>query len=210
MPGSLATDKMWICLSQLRNLKDYAKAQGHSIVQEYVEQAESGRSAHRPQFQTMIADARSSNANFDLVLVWQYSRFARSREDSIIYKTLLRKHGVQVISITEPFDDSPSGKLLEAIIESLDEFYSANLAQDIVRGMRESASRGFLVHSGSPYGYKRIKVKDGNSELASLDVDPQTAPIVQRIFDCASRGDGLKGIAEALNADCIASPRGKG
>ncbi len=170
----VSSDRQDVDLSisaQLKNINDYSNAQGHSIVNQYVDQAESGRSAHRPQFQRMIADARSSNANFNLVLVWKYSRFARSREDSIIYKTLLRKHGVQVVSITEPFDDSPSGKLLEAIIESLDEFYSANLAQDIVRGMRESASRGFLVHSGSPYGYKRIKVKDGNSERASLEIE---------------------------------------
>ncbi len=208
----VSSDRQDVDLSisaQLRNLKEYAKAQGHSIVREYVDEAESGRSAHRPQFQRMVADVRRSTAPIDLVLVWKYSRFARNREDSIVYKTLLRKHGVQVISITEPFDDSPTGKLLEAIIESLDEFYSANLAQEIVRGMRESASRGFLVHSGTPYGYSRVKVKDGKSERASLEIDPHTAPIVESIFHSALRGDGLKGIAKALNADGIASPKGK-
>lgn len=195
--------------AQLRSLKEYAKAQGHSIVREYVDEAESGRSAHRPEFQRMVADVRRSTSPIDLVLVWKYSRFARNREDSIVYKTLLRKHGVQVISITEPFDDSPTGKLLEAIIESLDEFYSANLAQEIVRGMRESASRGFLVHSGTPYGYSRVKVKDGKSQRASLEIDPHTAPIVRSIFHSAMRGDGLKAIAKALNADGIASPKSK-
>jgi len=55
-------------------------------------------------------------------LVWKYSRFARSREDSILYKAMLKKAGVQVVSINEPFDDTPTGRLLEAIIESLDEF----------------------------------------------------------------------------------------
>ena len=82
---------------------------------------------------------------FDVSLVWEYSRFAHSREGSIVYKTMLRKNGVQVVSITEPFEDTPTSRLLEAIIESLDEFYSAKLGQEIVRGMRESASRGFFL-----------------------------------------------------------------
>ena len=93
----------------------------------------------------MIADARRRSKSFDVILVYKYSRFTRNREDSIVYKSLLRKHGVRVVSITEPFEDTPTGKLMEAIIESLDEFYSANLAQEILRGMRESASRGFYM-----------------------------------------------------------------
>ncbi len=55
---------------------------------------------------------------------------------------MLRKAGVQVVSITEPFEDTPTGRLLEAMIESLDEFYLANLGEEVIRGMRESAWRG--------------------------------------------------------------------
>ncbi len=66
-----------------------------------------------------------------MILVWKYSRFARSREDSIVYKAILRKNRVQVVSITEPFDDTLTGRLLEAIIESLDEFYSDNLGEEV-------------------------------------------------------------------------------
>jgi site-specific DNA recombinase len=108
--------------------------------------------------------------------VWKYSRFARNREDSIVYKSLLRKHGVQVISVTEPFEDTPTGKLLEAIIESLDEFYSANLGQEVLRGLRESASRGFYVSSRTPYGYRRVKVRDGSKERPTLVIHPEQAP----------------------------------
>ena len=208
----VSSDRQDVDLSisaQLKALRDYAAQHGYQIAMEYVDEAESGRSAHRPQFQRMVADVRRDPTPFNAVLVWKYSRFARSREDSIVYKALLRKHNVQVISITEPSDDSPTGRLLEAIIESLDEFYSANLAQEIVRGMRESASRGFLVHSGTPYGYRRIKVKDGKTQRATLEIDSQTAPTVQRIFRSALKGEGLKEIAKALNVDGIASPGGK-
>ena len=73
---------------------------------------------------------------------------------------------------TEHADDSPTGKLMEAIIESIDEFYSENLAQDVVRGMREAASRGFFLGSNAPFGYKRVKVSDGAKERPTLEIDP--------------------------------------
>ena len=135
--------------------------EGHEVTREYVDELESGRTADRPQFQRMIADARRQDKPFDAILVWKFSRFARSRKDAIVYKSLLKKYGVRVISITGPSDDTPTGKLMEGIIESLDEFYSANLADDVLRGMTEAASRGFMVGSGTPYGYRRVKVLDG-------------------------------------------------
>ena len=97
----------------------------------------------------------------ETVLVWKYNRFTRNREDSIVAKSLLRKHGMRVVSITEPFEETPTGRLLKAIIESIDEFYSANLSQEIFRGMRESVSRGFYLPSRAPCGYRRVKVLDG-------------------------------------------------
>ncbi len=148
--------------AQLKALRDYAERNNYLVVKEFVDEAESGRTAARPAFREMISMAKRPHKPLDAVLVWKYSRFARNREDSIVYKTMLRKSGVQVISITEPFDDTPTGRLLEAMIESLDEFYSANLGEEITRGLRESASRGFFLTSKAPYGYRRVKVKDGD------------------------------------------------
>jgi len=195
--------------AQLKALREYASRSGYIAVREFVDEAESGRTADRPAFREMISMARRLSKPFDLILVWKYSRFARSREDSIVYKTLLRKNGVQVISITEPFEDTPTGRLLEAIIESLDEFYSANLGQEIIRGMRESASRGFFLTARPPYGYRKIKVKDGSKERPKLEVDPNTAPIVVRIFQMLLRGSGLTEITKSLNGEGIPAPKGK-
>lgn len=141
--------------AQLRALREYVARNGHRVVKEFVDEAESRRTTARPAFREMVSLARRPQKPFDAVLVWKYSRFARNREDSIVYKTMLRKNGVQVISITEPFEDTPTGRLLEAMIESLDEFYSANLGEEITRGLRESASRGFYLHSRPPYGYRK-------------------------------------------------------
>jgi len=195
--------------AQLKALRDYASRNNCIVSREYIDEAESGRSMDRPGFKQMIATARQKNPPFEAILVWKLSRFARSREDSIVFKALLRKHGVQVISITEPFEDTPTGRLLEAIIESLDEFYSANLGQEVLRGMRESASRGFYVASRTPYGYRRVKVKDGNKERPKLEVDCHQAPVVARIFREFLAGAGLKDIVRGLNSEGILAPRGK-
>ncbi len=185
--------------AQLRALKDYARANGYSVAREYVDEAESGRVADRPQFREMIEEGSKPNAPFQVILVWKFSRFTRKREHAVAFKSMLRRKGVRVVSITEHADDSPTGKLMEAIIESVDEFYSENLAQEVVRGMREAASRGFFLGSKAPFGYKRVKANDGAKERPTLEVDPATAPIVKEIFESSLRGNGLKEICRELN-----------
>ena len=83
---------------------------------------------------------------------------------------------------------------MEAVIESVDEFYSQNLAQDVVRGMREAAFRGYFLDSQAPFSYKLVKVHDGVQERPTLEVDPQAAPIEQEIFESSMRSNGLKEI----------------
>ena len=209
----VSSDRQDVDLSisaQLKALREYATRNGYTVVREFIDEAETGRSSMRPAFREMISLARRPQKPFDLVLVWKYSRFARSREDSIVYKAMLRKNGIQVISINEPFDDTPTGRLLEAIIESLDEFYSDNLGEEVTRGMRESASRGFYLSGKPPYGYKRVRVKDGTKDRIRLELEPSQAAIVSCIFSDILDGKGLIEITKALNSKGVASPNGKG
>ena len=130
----VSSDKQDVDLSvaaQLRALREYAERNRYRIVREYIDEAESGRVANRPQFRQMLNDARKSEALFDEILVWKFSRFTRSREHAVAFKAMLRKRGIRVVSITEHADDSPTGRLMEAIIESVDEFYSANLIPEV-------------------------------------------------------------------------------
>ena len=122
---------------------------------------------------------------------------------------MLRRKGVRVVSITEHADDTPTGKLMEAIIESVDEFNSENLAQEVTRGMREAASRGFWISSHAPYGYNRVMVQDGPKKRPTLEIDPDVAPTVKRMYDMAEAGNGTLEIIRTLNNEGIASPRGK-
>ena len=208
----VSSDRQDVDLSvsaQLRALRDYADKNDYEVVREYVDEAESGRVMNRPDFHKMIEEAKRTEAPFKEILVWKFSRFTRKREHAVILKSLLRRKGLRVVSITEQAEDNPTGRLLEGIIETVDEFYSENLAQDVLRGMREAASRGFWVAPMAPYGYRKVKVLDGPKERPTLEPDPETTGIVKRIFDLAESRQGMMKIVRILNDEGIASPRGK-
>ena len=195
--------------AQLRALRDYAQKNGYVVDREYVDEAESGRLATRPEFRKMIDAASKPAAPFREILVWKFSRFTRKCEHAVVFKSMLRRKGVRVVSITEHADDTPTGRLMESIIESMGEFYSENLAQEVMRGMREAASRGFWVASRSPYGYNRILVPDGAKKRPTLQLNEDTSSVVRRIFDMAEAGRGITDITRTLNDEGLASPTGR-
>ena len=208
----VSSDRQDVDLSvsaQLRALRDYAEKHGYVVAREYVDEAESGRIADRPQFQKMLNEASKPEAPFQEILVWKFSRFTRKREHAVAFKAMLRRRGIRVVSITEQADDTPTGKLLEAIIESVDEFYSENLAQEVTRGMREAASRGFWVTSYAPYGYKRVYVQDGPKKRPTLELNPPADAVVRRIFDMVLQGKSILDVTKTLNAEGIPTTNGK-
>lgn len=145
--------------AQIRLGKEYCEKNGLHLYNEHIYQEHgiSGRKADkRPQFLKMIADAKSQDHPFDVILVWKFSRFARNQEESIVYKSLLRKQcSVEVISISEPLIEGPFGSLIERIIEWMDEYYSIRLSGEVVRGMTEKALRcGYQMTP--PLGYEAV------------------------------------------------------
>lgn len=185
--------------AQKRLLLDYA--QKHGILTDplyiYVERGISGKNAEkRPEFQRMIADAKSAEHPFDIILIWKFSRFARNQEESIVYKSLLRRQcRVEVQSVSEPLLDGPFGSLIERIIEWMDEFYSVNLSGEVTRGMTERAMRGGY-QSRPPIGYRMPP----GSKL--LSVVPEEAEIVRLIFNSyAVEKLSVPAIVKKLN-DC--------
>ena len=208
----VSSDRQDVDLSvaaQLRALRDYAQRNGYLVAREYVDEAESGRIADRPQFSRMLDEASKPEAPFKEILVWKFSRFTRKREHAVAFKSMLRRRGVRVVSITEQADDTPTGKLLEAIIESVDEFYSENLAQEVLRGMREAATRGFWMTTYAPYGYKRVYVQDGIKKRPKLELNPPADAVVRRIFDMVLQGKSILDVTKTLNAEGIPTTNGK-
>ena len=208
----VSSDRQDVDLSvaaQLRALREYADRNGYVVAREYIDEAESGRIADRPQFSKMIDEASRPEAPFREILVWKFSRFTRKREHAVAFKSMLRRRGVRVISITEQADDTPTGKLLEAIIESVDEFYSENLAQEVTRGMREAASRGFWMTTHAPYGYRRVYVQDGTKKRPKLELNPPADAVVRRIFDMVLNGRSILDVTKTLNSEGIRTMNGK-
>lgn len=189
--------------SQVKLIREYAKKNGYIVPKEFIfhDDGISGRStAKRQGFNQMIGTAKLKPKPFDAILLWKFSRFARNREDSIVYKSMLRKLGIDVISISENVGDDKMSVLIEAMIEAMDEYYSINLAEEVKRGMTEKFGRGLKV-SGPPLGYD---MKNGE-----FVVNEQGAEIVRRIFDMYVNQDmGYLNIARELNAEGIRTLHG--
>ncbi len=147
----------------------------------------------------MIATAKQKPSPFSAVLLWKFSRFARNQEESIFYKSMLRKNGVEVVSVSEPMVEGPFGTLIERIIEWSDEYYSIRLSGEVKRGMTEKVERGGAVTIPS-FGY--------SIENKKYIVNPDTAPIVRKIFSDYLNGIGSMKIARKLNALRIKTTRG--
>ncbi len=121
----------------------------------------------------------------------------------------MRKHDVQVISVTEPDENSPTVRLMEAIIEEMDKYYSDNLGEEVTRGMRESVSRGFYLSGKAPYGYRKIHIRDSGKPRTKLEIGQSQSPIVVGIFNDIVAGQGLIQIVKNLSQKGIAGPKGK-
>lgn len=149
---------------QLKECYDYAKRNGYNVIEEYIDRALTGTSDNRLNFQRMIED--SYRKHFQLILVYQFDRFARNRLDSAIYKEILRKNGVRLLSARENISDDASGILMESVLEGMAEYYSAELGQKITRGMDLNGEKGFSTGGNIALGYKteRINPTDENSK----------------------------------------------
>lgn len=189
--------------SQLKAIRKYAKEHDLILPEEFifVDEGISGRKADkRPSFQRMIGTAKLKPKPFDVILLWKFSRFARNRQDSIVYKSMLRKQcGIDVVSISEQLSEDNTSVLIEALIEAMDEYYSLNLAEEVKRGMSEKFSRGGVV-SQPPFGYR---MGDG-----VFVPDEVTAPIVRMIFEDYLSGLGNRQIAAKLSNMGILTSKG--
>lgn len=189
--------------SQLEKIKLYAEKNQILLPKEFIflDEGISGRNAaKRPAFNEMIALAKRKPKPFDVILVWKYSRFARNREDSVVYKSMLRKDlNIDVVSISEDVGDDKMSVLFEAMIEAMDEYYSINLAEEVKRGMTEKAKRGGVL-SIPAFGYKVE-----NNEFVII---PEEAEVIRKVFNDYKDGKGFLSIAKSLNSMGIKTHRG--
>lgn len=190
--------------AQLKAIKEYAKKNNLQIDPKYIFKDEgiSGRKAEkRPEFMKMIAIAKTKpNSPFSKILVHKFDRFARNREDSVVYKSLLKKEcNVEVTSITEDFGNDKFSVILEAMLEAMAEYYSLNLSDEVFKGMNEKANRGEW-QTKAPFGYKML-----NKELI---IEEKQSMIVKMIYSDYLNNLGFQKIAKKLNDMKIKTNRG--
>lgn len=185
---------------QLRVCTDFCKQRGLTVIDTYCDRHISGRTDERPEFQRLIADAKRKK--FEAVVVYKTDRFARNKYDSAVYKRELKRNGIQIFYAAEAIPDGPEGIILESLMEGLAEYYSAELAQKIKRGMHESALKCQSTGSGRPLGYRV-------DEQKRFQIDPESAQTVQTIFEQYIKGESNAAICELLNSRGLRTAQGK-
>ncbi len=183
---------------QIRENTAFAEKNGIEIVGTYIDRALSAKTDNRPDFQRMIKD--SAKKGFEVIIVWKLDRFARNRYDSAHYKATLKKNGVRVVSATEAISDGAEGILLESVLEGMAEYYSADLAEKIVRGMTENALKCKYNGGHIPFGY-RIDAEQ------HYQIDPVEGPLVVEIFQRFAGGESIIDIVDDMNARGIRTSR---
>lgn len=160
---------------------------GATIVEEFVDAGESARKADRPELMRMIQYVTKYKTNY--CIVHKVDRLARNRADDVTIHLALKDAGVTLVSATENIDETPSGMLLHGIMSSIAEFYSRNLATEVVKGLSQKAAQGGTV-SKAPIGYRNIGVRDDfGREVRTVELDEERAPLVRWAFQRFASGD---------------------
>ena len=176
--------------AQIRAIRDYAAREGFAVIKIYPDEAKSATTDQRPQFLDMMKDAETGL--FQAVIVHKLDRFSRDRYDSAYYKRHLKKCGVRLLSVLENLDGSPESIVLESVLEGMAEYYSKNLAREVMKGMRETAYQ--CKHTGGipPLGY------DVASDQTYV-INELEAEAVRLIFRMFVAGRGYNKIIDTLN-----------
>lgn len=179
---------------QLEEIQEYAHKNGYHIPQEFIfaDEGISGRSAEkRPAFQDMIRQARKKSNHIQYIIVHKYDRFARNKDDAVLYKALLKKDGVKVISVKEPIpQDDKFAVIYESMLEAMAEYYSLNLAEEVKKTMVKKAELGEW-QTTAPFGYR--------NENKSLSIVEEEAKMVRYIFEQYIAGTSMFVLSRQMN-----------
>lgn len=177
--------------AQVRAIKDFAEREGYVLQKVYADRGISGTTDNREEFQRMIDDAKSGE--FRTAIVHKLDGFARNRADSAIYRKVLEKYGVKLVSVLENFDDSPEAVLLQSVIEGYNEYFSKNLRREVMKGLKENALSCRFTGGRPLLGY------DINKETMRYEINELEAEAVKLIFKMYLQGEGYSAIINELN-----------
>jgi DNA invertase Pin-like site-specific DNA recombinase/predicted nucleic acid-binding Zn-ribbon protein len=181
--------------------KKKAASMGAIIIKEFVDRGLSAKAANRKDLQDMLTFIREYDGKIDYVIVHKVDRLARNREDDTDITRILRQHNIRLVSTMESIDETPSGMLLHGIMASIAEFYSRNLATEVLKGMTTKAKGGGTV-SKAPVGYINVrKIDELGREYRTVELDNERATFVRQAFELYATGEWtINDLAEHLAA----------
>ena len=179
--------------------KRKAQSMGALVIKEFADRGESARSANRPELQKMLAYLKE-DGGIDYVIVHKLDRLARNRADDVEINRAFEDAGVRLVSTSENIDQTPGGMLLHGIMSSIAEFYSRNLANEVIKGMGEKARNGGTLGK-APLGYVNVRGRDEHGrEVRTVELDEERAPLVRLAFTEYATGNWtVRQLAEHLN-----------
>ena len=186
--------------------KRKAQSMGALVVKEFADRGESARSANRPELQKMLAYLKE-DGGIDYVIVHKLDRLARNRADDVEINRAFEEAGVRLVSTSENIDQTPGGMLLHGIMSSIAEFYSRNLANEVIKGMGEKARNGGTLGK-APLGYVNVRARDENGrEVRTVELDEGRAPLVRLAFTEYATGNWtVRQLADHLNTLGLSIP----
>jgi DNA invertase Pin-like site-specific DNA recombinase len=171
--------------AQLAAMRDYAQQHGWTIVSEFVEPGASAKTTERPELQRLLETVKHSTTPVHVVLVHKIDRLARNVYDHAMIKALLTQRSVRLASVVENVDESVSGELIENIMASIAQFYSANLSEEVKKGMRQKVMHGGWPHR-PPRGY--LLTKGATGKATAIEVHSKDGPLMKRAFELYATG----------------------
>jgi site-specific DNA recombinase len=189
--------------TQLKGCRDYCRREGYAIAREFVEKGESAKSADRTELQALLAYCRENKGNVQALVVYNVTRFARERYDHVVLRAVLQKLGVTLRSVTEPIDDSSTGKLMEGVLAAFAQFDNDQKAERTEAGMRAALQLGRWTFK-APLGYL-----NSNAEIGpSLVPDPSRAETVRLAFSLVADGRPAIDVLRQINASGLRAIKG--
>ena len=208
----MSTDKQDLSIGgqrhQLLQFVESDESNNRVVAGEYIDEGITGSTSSRANFQRMMADATGPNPPFDEVIIYDLSRFSRDTVDSLTYPRILQAHGIGFHSVKDNFSSDASGRLHMTLIAGVNEFHNYKTAEGSSRGQADATRMGYFTAPRAPMGFLKERVTVGGKEHSILVIDPEKAPLVQRIFGMALHGNTPLDIAKTLNAEGIPSSTG--
>lgn len=185
--------------AQLRACREYASSKQYQIIDTYIDEAVSGKTANRTQYQKLLRDCEKGK--FEIILIHKYDRIARNLLEHVTLEQKLKAKNILLIATAQDFGLSNEAKIMRSLVWSMSEYYNDNLAQETKKGLKETALKGLHTGGCPPFGYDVVNQKYVINDFEAI--------FVRKIFDCASKRSGFVDIIKEMEDCGVKGKRGK-